>query len=210
MNSDENLPDVPEENFTRERERTVDSYSESISLDDEPSDERPITADNDSSKAEVFEDAMVGWELDSKGIEATLHQIATGLKNCSDGYLALASHIAHVDSYALLQIIAQIPQPPMNKPIPIRKALLVDGESKTVSYLIDGEYKLTIHPDPSCKKKYHISRDKVYTGVKGKKRPGGSQYQQKNKKKKQTKAMSDITKGEAAETLTAVQQKPLD
>ena len=32
VNSDENLHDVPEENFTRERERTVDSYSESPSL----------------------------------------------------------------------------------------------------------------------------------------------------------------------------------
>ena len=95
VNSDENLPDVPEENFTRERERTVNSYCESISSDDEPSDERTITAECDSSKAAVFEDAMVGWELDPKGIEATLHQIATGLKNASDGYLALASHIAH-------------------------------------------------------------------------------------------------------------------
>ena len=31
VNSDGNLPDVPEENFTMERERTIDSYSESIS-----------------------------------------------------------------------------------------------------------------------------------------------------------------------------------
>ena len=95
VNSDENLTDVPEENFTMERERTVDSYSESISLDDEPSDKRTITADSDSSEAVVFEDAMVGWELDPKGIETMLHQIATRLKNASDGYLALASHMAH-------------------------------------------------------------------------------------------------------------------
>ena len=45
VNSDDNLQHVPEENFTRERERTVDSYSESISADDEPSDERTMTAD---------------------------------------------------------------------------------------------------------------------------------------------------------------------
>ena len=108
VHSDENLPDVPEENFTRERERTVDSYSESISLDDEPSDERTITADSDSSEAAVFEDAMVGWELDPKEIEATLHQRATA----SDRYLALASHIAHVAPYELLQVIEQIPSPP--------------------------------------------------------------------------------------------------
>ena len=76
MNSEENLPDVPEENFTRERERTVDSYSESISSDCEPSGERTITADSDSSEAAVLEDATVGWDVDPKGIEATLHQIA--------------------------------------------------------------------------------------------------------------------------------------
>ena len=102
MNSDENLPDVPEENSTRERERTVDSYSESISLDDEPSDGRTIIADSDSSEAAVFEDAVVGWELDPKGIEATLHQIATGMNNASDGYFALASHMWHHMSYCKL------------------------------------------------------------------------------------------------------------
>ena len=60
MNSDDNLPDVPEENFTRERERTVNSYSESISSDDEPSNERTMTADSDSSEAAVFEKTMIG------------------------------------------------------------------------------------------------------------------------------------------------------
>ena len=66
MNSDENLPDVPEENFTRERERTVDSYSESISLDDEPIDERTITADSDSSEAAVFGDCHAWMGIRSK------------------------------------------------------------------------------------------------------------------------------------------------
>ena len=94
----------------------------------------------------------------------------------------------------------------MNVPILIRKALLVDGESKTVSYLIHGVYKLTNTSWSKLQEKYHFSRDKVYTAVKGKKRPGGSQYQQKNKKKKQTRAISDIIK----ETKTAVQQEPLD
>ena len=65
VNSDDNLPDVPEENFTRERERTVDSYSESISSDDEPSDERTMTADSNSSEAIVFE-TTIGWDVDPK------------------------------------------------------------------------------------------------------------------------------------------------
>ena len=45
------------------RERIVDSYSESISLDDETGDERAMTANSDSSEAAVFEDAMnwMGW-----------------------------------------------------------------------------------------------------------------------------------------------------
>ena len=127
---------------------------------------------------------MVRWELDPKRIEATLHQIATGLKNASDSYLALASHTAHVAPYELLQVIAQIPPPPMNVPIPVRKALLADGESKTVSYLIRGEYELTDTSWSKLQEKYHVSGDKVSTAVKGKKRPGGSQYQQKNKRKK--------------------------
>ena len=81
--------------------------------------------------------------LDPKRIEVTLHQIAAGLKNASDGYLNLASCITHVAPYQLPQIIAQVPPPPMNVPIPIRKALLVNCESKTGSYLIPGEDKLT-------------------------------------------------------------------
>ena len=143
-------------------------------MDDEPSNERPTTVDSDSSKAAVFEDAMVGWELDPKGIQAMLHQMETGLKNASDGYLALASCITHVAPYELLQIIAQISPPLMN--VPIRKALLVDVESKTVSYLIHHEYKLTDTSWSKLQEKYHVSRDKIYTAVKGKKRPGGSQY----------------------------------
>ena len=38
--SDDNLPAVPEENFTQKREVTVDSYSESISSNDKSSDDR--------------------------------------------------------------------------------------------------------------------------------------------------------------------------
>ena len=183
VNSVENLPDVPEENFIRKRERTVDSYSESISSDDEPSDERTIMADSDSLEAAVFEDAIIGGEVDPKGIEATLHQIAMGLRHALDGYLALALHIAHVAPYELLQVIAQIPPPPMDVPIPIRKALFIDGKSKTINYLICGEYKLANTSWSKLQEKYDVIRDKVYTAIKGKKRPGGSQYWQKGKRK---------------------------
>ena len=176
VNSDDNLPNIPEENVTRERERTVDSYSESVSSDDEPSDERNMAADSDSSEAVVFEETLIGWDVDPKGVEATLHQIAISFRNAADGYLALASHITHMTLYELPQVVAQVPPPPMDVPMPIRKALLIDGENKTVSYLIHGEYELADTCWSKLQEKYHVSRDRVYSSMKGKKRPGGSQY----------------------------------
>ena len=78
--SDDNLPAVPKENFIQKREVIVDSYSETISSNDESSDDRTITADNDSSATSSFEETPYKWESDSKEIEATLHQIALGLQ----------------------------------------------------------------------------------------------------------------------------------
>ena len=78
MHSDDNLPAIPEDNFMQKREVTVDSYSETISSD-ESSDERTITAESDSSAASSFKETPCKWETDVKGIEATLHQIASGL-----------------------------------------------------------------------------------------------------------------------------------
>ena len=59
--------------------------------------------------------------------------------------------------------------------MPIRKALLVDGESKVVNYLIHGEYELNKTSWSKLQKKYNISKNKIYTALKGKGRPGGSQ-----------------------------------
>ena len=77
--SDDNLPAVPKENFIQKREVTIDCYSEAISSNDESSDDRTITADSNSSAASSFEETPCKWETDSKGIEATLHQIALGI-----------------------------------------------------------------------------------------------------------------------------------
>ena len=93
VDSDDNFPAVPKEKFTQKREITIDSYSESISSDDDPSDNRTITVDSDSSVAPTFEETPCEWEADPKGIEATLHQIAAGLKSTAEGYLTLASHV---------------------------------------------------------------------------------------------------------------------
>ena len=110
--SDDNLPAVPEENFIQKKEVTVDSYSETISSNDESSDDTTITADSDSSAASSFEEAPCKWEAESKEIEATLHQIAMGLQSAAGGYLTLSSQISKVTPYELPHVIAQIPPPP--------------------------------------------------------------------------------------------------
>ena len=112
VDNDDNLPAVPEEIFNQERERMIDSYSEYISLDDDPSNDRTINADGDSSATTIFEETPCKWEADPKGIEATLHQIAVSLQSTAEGYLTLALHMSQVALYELPQIVAQIPPPP--------------------------------------------------------------------------------------------------
>ena len=121
MDSDDNLPAVPEENFTRKRERMVDSYSESISSDYAPSDERTMTTDSDSSAAAVFKETPIGWVANPKGIEATLQQIVTSLQNAAEEYLALASHMSWVVPCELPQMVAQILLPPWMYPYQLEK-----------------------------------------------------------------------------------------
>ena len=179
VHSDNNLPDVTENNFIQKREVTIDSHSETISSDSS-SDDSTITADNDDSTSSM-EDKSCVWEADSTEIEASLHQIASGLQNTAKGYLTLASHITKIAPYELPHIIAQIPPPPVYVPMPIRKALSVDGENKVVNYLLHGEYEMTNTSWSKLQKKYNLSKDKIYSALKGKRSPLGSQYQQKKK-----------------------------
>ena len=191
---DDDLPAVPEENFTQKREVTVDSYSESISSnDDDSSDDRTVTVDSNSSATPAFEETPCKWETDTKGIKTTLHQIAMGLQSAAEGYLALASHMSKVAPYELPQVVTQIPPPPMDVPMSIGKALLVDGESKVVNHLIHGEYELTNTSWSKLQKKYHVSRNKIYTAIKGKGRSRGSQYRQKRQIKKPVKPEATIS-----------------
>ena len=177
--SDDELPVVPEDKFTQKREITIDSYSESISSDDEASDDRTVTADSDSSATQSFEDTPCKLETDAAEIGATLNQIASGLQSATEGYLALVSHLPKLTPYELPQIIAQIPPQPMNVPMPIRKALSTEGENKTIHYLLHGEYELTNALWSRLQQKYNVSHNTMYTAVKGKGRPSGSQYEQK-------------------------------
>ena len=168
--SEDELPPVPEEKFHQTREITIDSYSESISSDDEASDDRTITADSDSSEAQEFEDTP--YSVDTKDtatdIEDTLNQIASGLQSAANGYLALASHLPQLSPYELPQTIAQIPPPPINVPMPIRKALDTDGEHNTIHYLLCGDYELNKLSWTQLQMKYKVPRDTVYTAITGK------------------------------------------
>ena len=180
--SDDDLPAVSESSSMQKREVTIDSYSELISSNDESSDDRTVTIDSDSSAAQSFEDTPCKLETDSTEIEATLNQIALGLQSAAEGYLTLASHIPKLAPYELPHVIAQIPLPPINVPMPIRKALSIEGENKTIHYLLCGEYKLTNTSWSKLQQKYNVSHNTVYMALTGKGRPGGSQYQQKRKR----------------------------
>ena len=151
---------------------TVDSYSETISSN-LSSDDSTITDSSNSSATSSFKEAPCKLEMNTKGIEATLHQIASGLQSATEGYLTFASHILGIAPYELPQVIAQIPLPPIDIPMPVRKALMVDGENKVVNYLLCGEYELNKTSWSKLQKKYNISKNKVYAALKGKGRPGG-------------------------------------
>ena len=118
-----------------------------------------------------MEDKSCVWEADSTGIEASLHWIASGLQNAAEGYLTLASHISILASYELPQVTAQIPPPPINVPMPIRKALAVDGESKVVNYLLCGEYEMTNTSWSKLQKNITLVKIKYILLLKEKKAP---------------------------------------
>ena len=90
--------------------------------------------------------------------------------------MTLASHISKLAPYELPQVIAQIPPPPVDVPIPIRKALSMDGDDKVVNYLLHGEYEMTSTSWSKLQKKYNLSKNKIYSALIGKRRPRGSQY----------------------------------
>ena len=137
FHSDNELPKVSEESFTQEREFTIASYSENISSE-LSSEDRTLTAktEHTSSSMEdhiedrscIKENDMVANEkICTKGdnitkIEVALQQIATSLQHATEGYLSLAASIPKLEPYELPQAIAQIPPPPLNVPLFIRKA----------------------------------------------------------------------------------------
>ena len=199
IHSDDNLLNIPEDNFMQKREVTVDSYSETISSDS-ASDDRTITAETENSSSNMednIEDKSCIKEANATDIEALLHRIASGLQNAAEGYMSLTSHITKLNPYEIPQIITQIPPPPIDAPMPIRKALTIDGESKVVNHLLRGEYEMTNTSWSKLQKKYSLSKNKIYSANKGKRRPGGSQYWQK---KEQIRKLDTTTSYTSSET----------
>ena len=121
FHSDNELPKVPEECFTQEREVTIASYSETISSESS-SEDRTLTAETEhtsSSMEDHIEDGSCIKENDMVAkekirpegdnvskIELALQQIATSLQHAAKGYLSLATSIPKLEPYELPQIIA--------------------------------------------------------------------------------------------------------
>ena len=77
----DNLPKIPEDNFTQKREITIDSYSETISSESS-SEERTLTAKTEnttSSMEDHIADSSCIKENNFTEIETSLHQIAASL-----------------------------------------------------------------------------------------------------------------------------------
>ena len=200
IHSNDNLPYIPEDNFTQKKETTIESYSETISSESSGED-RTLTVDmesNLSSMKEHVEDRLDIKEDNATEIETALRQIAMSLHTAAEAYMSLASCIPKLEPYEIPQVIAQIPPPPMNIPIPIRKALTADDEDKVVNHLLHGEYELTNTSWSKLQKKYSLTKDRIYTALKGRRRPGGSQYQQMKKRVKKLETTTTCSSSESA------------
>ena len=129
-----------------------------------------------SSMEDHIEDSSCIKENHVTEIEASLHQIATSLHIAAKGYMSLASCMCKLEPYEIPQMVAQIPPPPIDIPMLIRKALTIDGENKVVNHLLHEEYELTKTSWSKLQKKYSLTKGSIYTALKGKRRPGGLQY----------------------------------
>ena len=171
---------------TKKREITVNSYSETISSESS-SEDRTLTAETDNTSTSMedhVEDNTSIKENNVTEIESALYRVASSLQSAAGAYMTLASCIHKLEPYKVPQVVAQIPPPPINVPMPIRKALTVDDEDRVVNYLIHGEYELTKTSWSKLQKKYR------------KRMPGGSQYRQLKKRARKLETTTSITNSE--------------
>ena len=101
--SDDDLPKIPEEHFTQEREITIASYSEIISSESS-SEERTLTAKTENTTSSMEDhiedgscmkenntteiDKLCMKENNVTEIESVLHPIASSLQHAAEGYLS--------------------------------------------------------------------------------------------------------------------------
>ena len=130
-------------------------------------------------------------------MESALSQIASSLQSAAGAYMTLASCIHKSEPYEVPQVIAQIPLPPINVPMPIRKALTVDDEDKVVNHVIHGEYELTKTSWSKLQKKYGVTRGRIYAALKGKRMPRCLQYRQLKKRARKLETTTSITSSES-------------
>ena len=107
--------------------------------------------------------------------------------------MSLASHISKLNPYELPQVIAQIPPPPIDIPMPITKALTIDGESKVVKHLLCGECEMTNTSWSKLQKKYSLSKNKIYSALKGKRRPGDHNTGKRENKQEKLETTTSYT-----------------
>ena len=120
-----------------------------------------VTAETENSMSSMednIEDRTSIKENNATEIETALHQIATSLQSAAEGYMFLSLDVNKLDPYELPQVIAQIPPPPIDVPMTIRKALDIDGEDKVVNHLLCGEYEMTNTSWSKLQKKYSLSK----------------------------------------------------
>ena len=173
IHSDDDLPKIPENHFTQEREITVASYSETISSESS-SEERTLTTKTKNTTSSIedhiedsscmknnnvteIEDSSCMKENNVMKIETALQQITTSLQHAAEGYLSFASCIHKLEPCELPQMIAQIPPPPIDVPMLIRKVLTIDGEDKVINHLLQGEYELTNTSWSKLQNKYSLN-----------------------------------------------------
>ena len=91
IHSDDNLPSIPEEQFTQKREITINSYSETISSESS-SEDRTLTAETEDTTTSMEEHINNNTSIDNTEnkvteIESALHQIASSLQSAAGAYM---------------------------------------------------------------------------------------------------------------------------
>ena len=72
----------------------------------------------------------------------------------------------------------------------------MDGEDKVINYLLCGEYEMTNTSWSKLQKKYNLSKNIIYSALKGKRRPRASQYWQKRNQTVKPKPTTSHTNSE--------------